>query len=142
MNLFARIQPQKTFHITINTIAKLLGIPPRKILRIELWKYVVFVHRSDVGGQFISYRKLRNWQNAVACKIQKCKEIEQLKILWLAIQKDGRKYKKQYQQAYYAFVKRIWTQQWDEVSIVMHRWGVYEQGAGSRERGDRMVANS
>lgn len=45
--------------ITVSEIAQFLNIPEHQIVRVEFWKYIVFVHRRDVGGQFISYRKLR-----------------------------------------------------------------------------------
>ena len=115
MNLFHRIQPQKTFHITIKNVAKLLGIPPKIIVRIEKWPYVLFVHRRDIGGQFISYRKLKNWQNAVAIKIKTCYKKHKLDNLWLTIQNDSKKYAKQYKQAYHDFVEQVWNQQWDKL---------------------------
>ena len=117
MTLFARIQPSKKFHITVKAVAQMLGIPPKVIIRIERWGYVLFVHRSDIGGQFVSYRKLRNWQNAVACKIQNCVKKEQLLMLWLTIKNDGKKYAKQYNEAYYVFVERVCTQQWQKIGL-------------------------
>ena len=117
MNLFSRIQPNKTFHITIKAVAKLLGIPPKMIVRIEKWPYVLFVHRRDIGGQFISYRKLRNWQNAVTIKIKTCYKKEKLERLWLAIKKDSKKYAKQYQEAYHTFVKTVWLEQWKKTLV-------------------------
>ncbi|WP_446400273.1 hypothetical protein [Coleofasciculus sp. C1-SOL-03] len=47
---------------------------------MESWAYIVFVHRRDKGGQFISYRQLRQWFNAIAC--------QQLRQLWLLIESD------------------------------------------------------
>jgi hypothetical protein len=52
--LFRRIKPAQKFHITKRQIAKLLRIPESLIVKIESWLYVVFVHRLDKGGQFIS----------------------------------------------------------------------------------------
>jgi hypothetical protein len=60
--LFRRLQPTQKFRISIGAIAKhavrliaqLLKIPKHLILRVECWAYVVFVHRRDKGGQFIS----------------------------------------------------------------------------------------
>lgn len=112
MNLFNRIQPNKTFHITIEAVAKLLGIPPEMIVRIEPWEYVLFVHRRDIGGQFLSYRKLRNWQNAVASRIKNCYKQGKLLMLWLTIKIDSKKYAKQYGQDYHIFVERAFQQQW------------------------------
>ena len=115
MNIFARIQPQQTFHITIKNVAKLLGIPPEMIARIEKWPYVLFVHRRDIGGQFISYRKLKNWQNAIAMKIQTCNKHKKLLALWVSIILDRKKYAKQYDGAYHTFVDKIFHQQWQKI---------------------------
>ena len=115
MNIFARIQPQKTFHITIKNVAKLLGIPPEMIARIEKWPYVLFVHRRDIGGQFISYRRLKNWQNAIAMKIQTCNKHKKLLALWVSIILDRKKYAKQYEDIYHTFVNKIFHQQWIKI---------------------------
>ena len=114
--LFRLIQPSQHFHITIREIAKLLQIPLKIILRIELWAYVIFVHRSDRGGQFVSYRKLEKWRYAVACQIQKHTTKKDLRKLWLEIVSDGKKYAKQYQASYYNFVQKILNQQWQKLS--------------------------
>ena len=63
--LFRRIKPY-TFPITLDLIAKFLHIPKSLIVRAECWAYVLFVHRRDKGGQFISYRKLAMWLKAIA----------------------------------------------------------------------------
>ncbi|MFE1746123.1 hypothetical protein [Coleofasciculus sp. H7-2] len=55
--LFRQIKPFK-FRIAFDLIAKFLGIPQSQIVRAECWRYILFVHRRDRGGQFISYRKL------------------------------------------------------------------------------------
>ena len=115
MNIFARIQPQKTFHVTIKNVAKLLGIPPKIIVRIEKWPYVLFIHRRDIGGQFISYRKLKNWQNAIAMKIKNCSKQKKLLMLWVTIILDSKKYAKQYEAAYHNFVDNMFHQQWKKI---------------------------
>ena len=112
-NLFRRLQPAQKFHITITCIAQLLKIPKHLIVRVEYWAYVVFVNRWDQGGQFISYRRLRQWQNAVACQIQNCSTWQQLRSLWLAIEEDCTKHKKQYDDEHYSFLCKIWTKRWD-----------------------------
>ena len=117
VNLFARIQPQKTFHITIKAVAKLLGISPKTIVRIEKWDYVLFVHRRDIGGQFISYRKLRNWQSAIAFKIKNCNKYKKLLVLWITIKNDAKKYAQQYEEAYHAFVDKICHEQWNRILL-------------------------
>ncbi|NEO98078.1 MAG: hypothetical protein F6K58_05145 [Symploca sp. SIO2E9] len=111
-SLFTRLQPSQKFRITKNAIAQLLKIPKQLIVRVECWKYVVFVHRRDRGGQFISYRKLQQWLNATACQIQKCATWQQLRQLWLAIEADYKKHKKQYQEQSYQFLSNIWIKQW------------------------------
>ena len=117
MNIFARIQPQKTFHITIKAVAKLLRIPPKMIVRIEKWDYVLFVHRRDIGGQFVSYRKLRNWQNVLAMKIKNCYKKAKLDTLWNAIEKDIKKYKKQYTKTDENILTEVWEQQWEKIFL-------------------------
>ena len=112
--LFRRLQPAHKFKITVATIAKLLKIPKHKIVRVECWAYVVFVHRTDKGGQFISYRKLQQWQNAVACQIQNCKNWQQLRQLWLVIEDDKQKHSQQYNDKHYQFLSQIWTKAWHE----------------------------
>jgi hypothetical protein len=120
--LFRRLQPAQKFRITVGAIANLLKIPKHLIVRVECWAYVVFVHRTNRGGQFISYRQLRQWQNAVACQIQKCSTWQQLRSLWLAIEEDFKNYKKQYDDANYSFLCKIWTKYWDNKNLIGNRF--------------------
>jgi hypothetical protein len=113
--LFRRLQPAKKFRITLYAIARLLKIPKHWIVRIEYWPYVIFVHRTDKGGQFISYRQLRQWLNAVAYQIQNCSTWQQLRSLWLAIEEDCKKHKNQYDDEYQPFLSKIWTKRWDKL---------------------------
>lgn len=112
-NLFHRLQPPQKFRITIYAIAKLLKIPNNLILRVECWAYIVFVHRADQGGQFISYRNLQQWQNAVACQVQNCTNYQQLRQFWTVIANDYQKYSQQYDEGHYPFVCNIWSKAWD-----------------------------
>lgn len=111
--LFRRLQPAQKFCITVSCIAKLLKIPKHLIVRVECWAYIIFVHRTDKGGQFISYRQLRQWKNAVACQIQKCSIWQELRSLWLAIENDYKQYKEQYDDEYHPFVYQIWAKCWN-----------------------------
>jgi hypothetical protein len=113
--LFRRLQPHQKFRISVGAIAQLLKIPKHLIVRLECWAYVVFVHRTDKGGQFLSYRKLRQWQNAVACQIQNCSTWQQLRQLWLMIEDDYVNYQKQYNDKHYPFLSQICTQRWDRL---------------------------
>jgi hypothetical protein len=110
--LFRRLQPRQKFRITISAIAQRLKIPKHLIVRIECWAYIIFVHRHDKGGQFLSYRKLQQWQNAVACQIQNCSTWQQLRSLWFAIEADIKKHKNQYDDSHQPFLCKIWTQRW------------------------------
>lgn len=115
--LFRRIQPAYKFKITVGAIAKFLKIPKHLIVRVECWAYVVFVHRIDQGGQFISYRQLQQWQNAVACQIQKCSTWQQLRQLWLEIETDKQNHSQQYDDKHYQFLCKIWTKAWHEQEL-------------------------
>jgi hypothetical protein len=84
-------------------------------VRVECWAYIVFVHRTDKGGQFISYRHLQQWRNAVAYQIQNCSTCQQLRSLWFAIEEDFKKYKKQYDSKHYPFSSKIWTNCWGKL---------------------------
>jgi hypothetical protein len=110
--LFRRLQPAQKFRISVACVAQVLKIPKNLIVRIECWAYVVFVHRTDKGGQFLSYRKLRQWQNAVACQIQNSSTWQQLRSLWLAIEDDFTKHNKQYDNEHHSFLCKIWTKRW------------------------------
>jgi hypothetical protein len=111
--LFRRLQPAQKFRISVSCLAQLLKIPKHLIVRVEYWAYVVFVHRCDKGGQFISYRQLQQWKNAVACQIQNCSTWQQLRSLWLAIEDDYNNHKKQYNTEYRPFLDTIWTKRWN-----------------------------
>ncbi len=116
--LFRRIQPAEKFRITKSQIAKFLRIPQSLIVKVESWLYVLYIHRLDKGGQFISYRQMEQWKNAVACQIQKCSTWEQLQHLWNAIlcdseallrSADRTKHNQQYDTSVLPFLEKIWT---------------------------------
>ncbi len=113
--LFCRLQPAQKFRISVGAIAQLLKIPKHLIVRVESWAYVVFVHRRDRGGQFISYRQLQQWQNAVACQIHNCTTWQQLRQLWLMIEHDYKHHNQQYGAKHYAFLCNIWTKHWNRL---------------------------
>jgi hypothetical protein len=114
--LFRRINPAQKFRITKRQIAKLLRIPESLIVKIEFWLYVVFVHRLDKGGQFISYRQMEQWKNAVACQLQKCSTKQQLQHLWNAIEYDHTKHNQQYSDSVLPFLKKIWAKCQETIS--------------------------
>jgi lysine/ornithine N-monooxygenase len=107
--LFHNINPAQKFRITKHQIAKLLKIPISQIVKIETWLYVIFIHRLDKGGQFISYRQIEQWKNAIAHQLQNCTTQEQLQNLWNAIEHDRLKHSTQYADFVLPFLKNILT---------------------------------
>lgn len=105
--LFHNINPAQKFRITKHQIAKLLKIPLSQIVKIETWRYVIFVHRLDKGGQFISYRQIEQWKNAIAHQLQNCTTQEQLQNLWNTIEHDRLKHNTQYTQIVHTFLNKI-----------------------------------
>ncbi|EGK86489.1 hypothetical protein D0A34_26965 [Microcoleus vaginatus PCC 9802] len=115
--LFRRIQPSKKLRITVRLIAQLLKISQNQIKRIESWVFVVFVHRRDRGGQFISYRSLEEWQNAIAHHIQTCPSLSELSQLKTSIHYDSRKFKKQSLPKTLDFFNQMYIERQDELNI-------------------------
>ncbi len=122
--IFRRIQPSKKLRITVRSIAQMLKISQNLIKRIESWANVVFVHRLDKGGQFISYRKLQEWQNALAKpskrighQIQNCPTVCELSKLATSIRHDTRKFKKQYCQQTLDFLNQMCIERQDTLEI-------------------------
>ncbi|MGL5063345.1 MAG: hypothetical protein ACRC62_25475 [Microcoleus sp.] len=115
--LFRRIQPSKKLRITIRSIALALKISQNLIQRVECWANVVFVHRLDRGGQFVSYRKLVEWQNAIAHHIQTCPNFLELSQLATSIRCDSRKFNKQYCQQTIDFLLQMCSNRQDEFNI-------------------------
>lgn len=115
--LFRRIQPSKKLRITVRSIAQLLKISQNQIKRVESWAFVVFVHRRDRGGQFISYRRLEEGQNAIAHHIQTCPTLEELSQLKTSIQYDSRKFKKQCLPKTLDFLVQMCIERQDELNI-------------------------
>lgn len=109
-SLCRRLQPAQKFRITLTCIAQLLKIPKHLIVRIECWAYVIFVHRTDKGGQFLSYRQLRQWLNAIACHIQNCSSGHKLRQLWNEIEADRIQHHKQYDSKSHLFLSEIYSQ--------------------------------
>ncbi len=105
--LFRRINPGQKFQISRRQIAKLLKISESRIVKIESWFYVIFVHRLDKGGQFISYRQIEQWKNALACQLQRCSTCHELEHLWNAITFDHTKHTKQYADSVLSFLNNI-----------------------------------
>jgi hypothetical protein len=120
--LFRRIKPS-TFPITLDLIAKFLGIPESMLIRAvcvreasrreawcvssKRWAYVLFVHRCDKGGQFISYRKLELWIEAVVSIIQKSATFDDLWQVGLWIRQECEKF--DYEKPVLEYLRRVWA---------------------------------
>jgi hypothetical protein len=108
--LFRRIKPN-SFPITLDLIAKFLHIPKSLIVRTECWPYVLFVHRCDKGGQFISYRKLAMWLEAVVSIIQTCTTHDDLWQVGLWIKQECEKF--DYDKPVLEYLRRVWAKHRD-----------------------------
>lgn len=109
-SLFRRIKPY-TFPITIDLIAKFLHIPKSTIVRAERWAYILFVHRRDKGGRFISYRQLKLWLEAVVCLIQKSATLEDFQQVGLWIKQECEKF--DYPQPVLEYLRGVWAKHRD-----------------------------
>jgi len=108
--LFRKIQPYR-FPITLDLIAKFLGIPQSMIIRAERWNNVLFVHRRDKGGQFVSYRKLILWIAAIVYFIRKTTNLEDLWQMGLWIRQETKKF--EYTKSTLEYLRTAWAKQRD-----------------------------
>jgi len=108
--LYRRIKPY-SFPITIDIIARLLRIPKSLIARAECWAYVLFVHRHDKGGQFISYRKLAQWLESIVQLIQETTTFDDLWQLGLWIKQESEKF--DYTKVVLEYLRDIWAKHRD-----------------------------
>ena len=108
--LFRRIKPN-SFPLTLDLIAKFLGIPKSMIVRAERWAYVLFIHRRDKGGQFISYRKLAMWIEAVVNLIHKSTNLEDLWQIGLWIKQECEKF--EYAKPVLEYLRSVWAKHRD-----------------------------
>lgn len=105
--LFRRIKPN-SLPIPLELIAKFLGIPRSMIVKAQKWAYVLFVHRRDKGGQFISYRKLILWIEAIAKIIQNSTNLDDLWQIGLWIKQECEKF--EYTKPVLEYLRNIWAQ--------------------------------
>ncbi|MBD2099961.1 hypothetical protein [Leptolyngbya sp. FACHB-261] len=104
MHLTQVLQPQLC--IPLSQVARFLGIPESLICRMEHWLHVLFVHRADRGGQFLSYRKFNQWLAACALTIQACNDLHLLDWVGEVIKTEIQRY------AYPEDVLSYWRQLW------------------------------
>lgn len=115
-HLFRRIQPAQRFRLSPRYIASLLKIPASAIARIERWPYVLFIHRRDKGGQFVSYRTLNRWMRTIAHMIQTSPTLEDLKQLGLWIKQESVKFEDRYAPTALQYLRRLWAQRRDKLT--------------------------
>lgn len=113
--LFRRIQPATRFHLSLRYIAHVLKIPLSEIVRIERWAYVLFVHRRDKGGQFVSYRTLARWIRTIAHMIQTSSTLEDLRQLGLGIKQESIKFEDRYSAIALNYLRQLWAQRRDQL---------------------------
>ena len=110
--LFRRIQPSR-FLITVQQIAQFLGIQRSQIVRVECWAYVLFVHRQGRGGQFISYRRLTAWIDAIAQLIQACTTLAQLDDIGVLLYRELKRFN--YDELQRRYLRQTWSQHRDRL---------------------------
>jgi hypothetical protein len=112
--LFRRIQPPKTFRLTVALLAKYLKIPESLIVRFECWQNVLFAHRTDRGGQFVSYRQMQLWWDEIALLFETCHSPTALQLLGFQIKEDSQKFSDYYQEMI-EDLRQLWTKRRDYI---------------------------
>ncbi|MBD2100572.1 hypothetical protein [Leptolyngbya sp. FACHB-261] len=113
MRLTQVLQPQLC--ISLAQIAKFLGIAENLICRYEHWPHQLFVHRSDRGGQFVSYRAFGEWVEACAQSIQACANLHVLDCLGEIIRRECQRFT--YPQSVIEYWRQLWRQQHYQLRI-------------------------
>lgn len=116
-SLFRRIQPAQQFHLNARHIAHVLKIRHLVIVRIEYWAYILFVHRQDKGGQFVSYRQLNCWMRTIARMIQTSPTLENLQQLGLWIKQETEKFEDRYSAKELNYLRQLWAQRREELNL-------------------------
>jgi hypothetical protein len=114
-SLFRRIKPAERFHFNARHLAHILKIHRLTIIRIERWAYVVFVHRHDKGGQFVSYRQLNRWTRAIAHMIQISPTLEDLWQLGEGIKQETLKFEDRYSASTLDYLRQLWAERRDKL---------------------------
>ncbi|MBD2102124.1 hypothetical protein [Leptolyngbya sp. FACHB-261] len=107
MHLTRVLQPQLC--ISLAQVAQFLGISPALICRIEHWAQILFVHRADRGGLFLSYRKFAAWVEACAQTIRVCTDLHLLEWLGEVIKAELQRF--QYPETTLNYWRQLWSQQ-------------------------------
>ncbi|MBD2099717.1 hypothetical protein [Leptolyngbya sp. FACHB-261] len=121
-NLSTVIDPRK-LQILLSDIAAYLGISPSLILRFEQWAQVLFVHRQDRGGQFISYRKLACWLEACIEAIRTCKTHQALQALAAILKTEIQRF--DYPQDVIGYLRCLWQQHKAQLDLKLNLRSFY-----------------
>ncbi|MBD2100687.1 hypothetical protein [Leptolyngbya sp. FACHB-261] len=120
--LLQTINPHQ-FEISLSYLATYLGIPPDLILRFEQWANVLFVHRKDRGGQFISYRNLIYWLEACVQAIRTCSDHQALQELGQLLKHEIERFT--YAADTVAYLHRLWQQRKAQLDLDLNLRSFY-----------------
>ncbi|MBD2101707.1 hypothetical protein H6F94_12600 [Leptolyngbya sp. FACHB-261] len=120
--LLQLIDPRQ-FEISLSYLATYLGITQDCILRFEQWANVLFVHRKDRGGQFISYRNLIQWLEACVQAIRTCESHQALKELGQLLKTELQRFT--YAPDAIAYLRRLWQQRKAQLDLDLNLRSFY-----------------
>ncbi|MBD2100907.1 hypothetical protein H6F94_08455 [Leptolyngbya sp. FACHB-261] len=117
-----RINPRQ-FEISLSYLATYLGVTQDCILRFEQWANVLFVHRKDRGGQFISYRDLIHWLEACVQTIRTCPTHQALQELGQLLKAEIERFT--YATDTVAYLRRLWQQRKAQLDLNLNLRSFY-----------------
>ncbi|MBD2104456.1 hypothetical protein [Leptolyngbya sp. FACHB-261] len=120
--LLQLINPRQ-FEISLSYLATYLGIAQDCILRFEQWANVLFVHRKDRGGQFISYRDLIQWLEACVQTIRTCPNHQALQELGQLLKNELQRFT--YAADTIAYLRRMWQQRKAQLDLDLNLRSFY-----------------
>jgi len=112
-SIFHRIRPAQKFNFNARHIAHILKIRHLFIVKIERWAYVLFVHRRDKGGQFVSYRQLNRWVTAIAHMIQLSPSLEDLRQIGQGLHQESVQFEDRYSESTLDYLRQLWAERRD-----------------------------
>ncbi|MBD2100152.1 hypothetical protein [Leptolyngbya sp. FACHB-261] len=121
-HLLHLINPRQ-FEISLSYLATYLGITQDCILRFEQWANVLFVHRKDRGGQFISYRNLIQWLEACVQAIRNSPTHQTLQELGQLLKAETQRFT--YAADTLAYLRRLWQQRKAQLDLDLNLRSFY-----------------
>ena len=86
-----------------------------KEVKAEKWSYIIFVHRTDRGGQFISYCKLVMWLQVMVKLIEACTNLKQLQQIGTWIRQECQKLP--YYESLIDYLRQVWVNQREKLKL-------------------------